>query len=76
MRPPPKFKTFLSECVTPPAYAAMEGHQPQWAYQAIERGLPVVLLHDGPGGKLIHVPTANEYHRSRLRSRGRKLKAV
>jgi hypothetical protein len=54
----------------------MEGHQPQWAYQAIERGLPVVLLHDGPGGKLIHVPTANEYHRSLLRSRGRKLKAM
>jgi hypothetical protein len=67
-----KSKTFLQECVSIPAYSALEGHGPEWGYRQVERGLPVVEL---PTKRLIHLPTADEYHRSKLRSRGRKLKA-
>ena len=75
MRPPPKFKTFLSECVSIPVFSRLNKHQPQWGYHQVKRGLPVVHLHDGPGGMVVHLPTADQFYRSLLRSRGRKLKA-
>ena len=68
-----KSKTFLQECVSIPVYSALEGHGPEWGYRQVERGLPVVEL---PTKRLIHLPTADDYHRSKLRSRGRRLKVA
>ena len=68
-----KSRTFLQECVSIPAYATMHGHGPEWGYRQVERGLPIVEL---PNKRLIHLPTADEYHKSKLRSRGRKMVAA
>ena len=66
-------KTFLQECISIPAYASLHGHGPEWGYRQVERGLPIVEL---PTKRLIHLPTADDYHRSKLRSRGRRLKVA
>ena len=70
---PAKTKSFLADCVSVPAFAAMHGHLPEWAYRQIEKGLPAIT---DQRPVLIHVPTANAWYAGRQRSRGRKLAAA
>ena len=60
--------------MTLPSYGKLHGHSHQWSYDMMAAGMPVV---DIPGARmLVHVPTADRWFADRLRSRGRKVKAI
>ena len=69
----PRDETFLQQCVTVPVYAAMHDRLPEWGYNQIRHGLPAI---SDRRPVLIHLPSANKYYESRLRSKGRKLAKV
>jgi hypothetical protein len=55
--------------VTVRQYADAHGKTVQWVYGLIDQGLPVLKTGKGGRGFKIHVPSANKWLLSRLKSR-------
>ena len=66
-------KSILDDAPTIAVYSAENGHSRAWGYRLVKAGLPVFEVN---GVWHVHRPTANKWHASRLRSRGRKLKVA
>ena len=62
-------KSILADAPTVPEYAAECGRSRGWGYRLVKNGLPVFEVN---GVLHVHRPTANKWHASRMRSRGRK----
>lgn len=65
----PKIDSIFAEFVTVRQYADAHGKTVQWVYGLIDQGLPVLKTGKGGRGFKIHVPSANKWLLSRLKSR-------
>jgi hypothetical protein len=65
----PKIDSVFAEFVTVRQYADAHGKTVQWVYGLIDQGLPVLKTGKGGRGFMIHVPSANKWLLSRLKSR-------
>lgn len=66
---PPEIDSVLAEFVTVREYADAHGKTVQWVYRLIDQGLPVMKTGKLGRGFKTHVPSANKWHLSRMRSR-------
>ena len=67
-------ENFLQKCVSFAEFGRMRGRKHSWTYEMAKAGMPVL---DVPGlMKMVHVPSADRWFADRLKSRGRRVKAV